>query len=109
VVPGLYGYVSATKWLSDLKVTTFAQDVGYCNKDFDALTKKGDTTIDPAERLKYYQQAGELLVDDVPGPFLYNQANTVIVNPQVTGYTPTATENEWPGYLSSAMTLDKSS
>jgi DMSO/TMAO reductase YedYZ molybdopterin-dependent catalytic subunit len=29
VVPGLYGYVSATKWLTDLKVTTFAEDVGY--------------------------------------------------------------------------------
>ena len=29
VVPGLYGYVSATKWLVDLKVTRFAADVGY--------------------------------------------------------------------------------
>jgi DMSO/TMAO reductase YedYZ molybdopterin-dependent catalytic subunit len=29
VVPGLYGYVSATKWVTDLKVTTFAQDEGY--------------------------------------------------------------------------------
>lgn len=29
VVPGLYGYVSATKWLTELKVTTFAQDQGY--------------------------------------------------------------------------------
>ncbi len=29
VVPGLYGYVSATKWLTSLKVTTFAQDHGY--------------------------------------------------------------------------------
>lgn len=29
VVPGLYGYVSATKWLTELRVTTFADDVGY--------------------------------------------------------------------------------
>ncbi|MDN4615274.1 molybdopterin-dependent oxidoreductase [Leifsonia sp. F6_8S_P_1B] len=29
VVPGLYGYVSATKWLSELTVTTFAADQGY--------------------------------------------------------------------------------
>lgn len=29
VVPGLYGYVSATKWVTELKVTTFADDVGY--------------------------------------------------------------------------------
>lgn len=29
VVPGLYGYVSATKWVRELKVTTFAADQGY--------------------------------------------------------------------------------
>jgi DMSO/TMAO reductase YedYZ molybdopterin-dependent catalytic subunit len=29
VVPGLYGYVSATKWVVDLKVTTYAKDQGY--------------------------------------------------------------------------------
>ena len=29
VVPGLYGYVSATKWVVELKVTTFAEDLGY--------------------------------------------------------------------------------
>ncbi|WP_347813856.1 molybdopterin-dependent oxidoreductase [Allobranchiibius sp. GilTou38] len=29
VVPGLYGYVSATKWLTQLKVTTYAKDQGY--------------------------------------------------------------------------------
>ncbi|WP_310050943.1 molybdopterin-dependent oxidoreductase [Arthrobacter ginsengisoli] len=29
IVPGLYGYVSATKWVTGLKVTRFADDVGY--------------------------------------------------------------------------------
>ncbi|MDQ1537132.1 MAG: hypothetical protein QOE58_1525, partial [Actinomycetota bacterium] len=29
VVPGLYGYVSATKWVTELKVTTFHDDQGY--------------------------------------------------------------------------------
>ncbi|MCX6502718.1 MAG: molybdopterin-dependent oxidoreductase [Microbacterium sp.] len=29
VVPGLYGYVSATKWLTGLTVTTFAKDEAY--------------------------------------------------------------------------------
>ncbi|WP_127571830.1 molybdopterin-dependent oxidoreductase [Georgenia faecalis] len=29
VVPGLYGYVSATKWVVDLKVTRFGEDEGY--------------------------------------------------------------------------------
>ena len=29
VVPGLYGYVSATEWLTDIKVTTFAAETAY--------------------------------------------------------------------------------
>jgi DMSO/TMAO reductase YedYZ molybdopterin-dependent catalytic subunit len=29
IVPGLYGYVSATKWLKELRVTRFADDAGY--------------------------------------------------------------------------------
>lgn len=29
VVPGLFGYVSATKWVTELKVTTFAQEAAY--------------------------------------------------------------------------------
>lgn len=29
VVPGLYGYVSATKWVTELKITTFAADEAY--------------------------------------------------------------------------------
>ena len=29
VVPGLYGYVSATKWVTDINVTTFASAVAY--------------------------------------------------------------------------------
>jgi DMSO/TMAO reductase YedYZ molybdopterin-dependent catalytic subunit len=29
IVPGLYGYVSATKWLTELRVTRFADDEGY--------------------------------------------------------------------------------
>ena len=38
VVPGLYGYVSATKWVVELRVTTFAADMGYWTpRGWDAL------------------------------------------------------------------------
>ncbi|GAA2230794.1 molybdopterin-dependent oxidoreductase [Promicromonospora sukumoe] len=38
VVPGLYGYVSATKWVTSLKVTTFDADEGYWTpRGWDAL------------------------------------------------------------------------
>ncbi|MEJ3405497.1 molybdopterin-dependent oxidoreductase [Rathayibacter sp. YIM 133350] len=42
VVPGLYGYVSATKWVTELKVTTFAADQGY-------WTDKGWTARGPVK------------------------------------------------------------
>ena len=29
IVPGLYGYVSATKWLQEIRLTTFADEQGY--------------------------------------------------------------------------------
>lgn len=29
VIPGIYGYVSAVKWLEEIKLTTFAEDEGY--------------------------------------------------------------------------------
>jgi hypothetical protein len=29
VTPGLYGYVSATKWVTDIKVTTFRGNYAY--------------------------------------------------------------------------------
>jgi oligopeptide transport system substrate-binding protein len=102
-------YPDPQNWLSVYWTcdATFAQRVGYCNEELDALTEQGDTTIDPDERITYYEQAGEILIDDVPGPFLFNDIGNFVVSPNVTGYTPTATEVQWPGNLSSLMTLDK--
>ncbi len=91
-------------WTCD---STFAERVGYCNEEVDRLATLGDTTVDPAERIKYYEQAGQILIDDVPAPYLYSLAGVFVVNPNVTGYTPTGSEVEWPGSLSSLMTIDK--
>src|SRR5215211_1817116 len=102
-------YPDPQNWLSVFWTcgSTFAKRVGYCNEEFDKLVKQGDTTVDQDERISYYEQAGQILIDDVPGPFLYNLAAVFVVNPAVTGYTPTASEVEWPGELSSLMTIDK--
>jgi peptide/nickel transport system substrate-binding protein len=81
--------------------------VSYCNEEFDALVEQGDTTTDPEERLTYYEQAGEILVDDVPAVFIANLSQQFVVNPAVTGYTPIASDVEWPGSLASQMTIDK--
>jgi oligopeptide transport system substrate-binding protein len=86
---------------------TFAQRVGYCNEEFDRLTELGDTTVDPEERLDYYAQASEILVEDQPAPFIFHPAAVFVVKPNVTGYTATPSESEWPGQFSSLMTIDK--
>ncbi len=42
IVPGLYGYVSATKWVVDLEVSTFADSMGY-------WTDKGWSELGPVK------------------------------------------------------------
>jgi len=86
---------------------TFAQRLGYCNEELDAITEQGDTTVDPDERIGFYEQASEILVEDVPGPFLFNEVANFVVSPNVTGITPTSADTQWPGNISSLMTLDK--
>jgi oligopeptide transport system substrate-binding protein len=102
-------YPDPQNWLSVYYTcdSTFAERVSYCNEEFDALVDKGDTTIDPDERLTYYEQAGQILVDDVPAVFIANLTQQFVVKPAVTGYTPIASDVEWPGSLASQMTLDK--
>jgi len=102
-------YPDPQNWLSVYYTcdSSFAERVGYCNEEFDRLTELGDTTIDPDERLTHYEQAGEVLVDDVPAVFLANLSQQFVVNPTVTGYTPTPSDVEWPGYSASLMTIDK--
>jgi ABC-type transport system substrate-binding protein len=93
----------STYWTCDSSLNR----VGYCNEEFDALTAQGDTTVDETERMPFYEQAGQLLVDDVPSPFIYNPTGNFVVSSKVTGITPTSQEFTWPGYSGSIMTMDK--
>lgn len=63
VVPGLYGYVSATKWLTELRVTTFAKDEGY-------WTPRGWSALGPVKTQSRI---------DVPGAGATVPAGTVAV------------------------------
>ncbi len=101
-------YPDPQNWLSAVwTCDSGLNNVGYCNEQFDELTALGDSTIDTAARLTSYEQAGQLLVDDVPATFLLNPSGIFVVNPAVTGYTPTPSEVEWPGSASSLMTITK--
>lgn len=102
-------YPDAQNWLSVYWTcdATFAKRFGYCNPEFDAIVGQADVEPDPDRRAELYQQAGEILVQDQPGPFLYNLSNNVLVKPNVTGYTATTLDVEWPGQFTSLLTIDK--
>lgn len=101
-------YPDPQNWLSVFWKcdATFAQRIGYCNEEFDALVTEADQLADQEARVTLYEEASQLLVDDLPSAFLYNLSVTDLVKPNVTGYTPTASEPLWPGQFSSLMTLD---
>ncbi len=88
--------------------TSFALDVGFCDPRFDTLIDQADREADPAERLGLYQQAGEILVSDVPGVFLSHGIFLYLVKPEVTGNTPTSIDAGWPGQTTSLLTADVS-
>ncbi|PZU43236.1 MAG: oxidoreductase [Arsenicicoccus sp.] len=59
VVPGLYGYVSATKWVTELKVTRFDADEGYWTPR--GWSERGP--IKTASRIDVPRSGGELEPD----------------------------------------------
>ncbi|MDQ6936045.1 MAG: molybdopterin-dependent oxidoreductase [Actinomycetota bacterium] len=62
VVPGLYGYVSATKWVTDLEVTRFSDFTGY-------WTRKGwakQAPIHTESRIDVPRQFGSVTAGKVP-------------------------------------------
>ena len=85
-------YPDPQNWLSVYWTcdATFAQRVAYCNEEFDGLTELGDTTVDPG-RAHRILRAGRarfwLTISRVRSSI--NLLGVFVVNPAVTGYTPT--------------------
>jgi len=79
---------------------------GYCNEELDALVAEGDMTLEMADRVPLYEEAGHVLVTDLPGVFISSSAKTFLVKPEVTGYVATPVDLEWPGLFTSLATLD---
>ena len=85
---------------------TGATRVGYKSAEFDALVNQADVELDPAKRAELYQQASQVLVDDLPTAFMYHLANVFLVKPELTGYTQTVGDSSYPGQWGSWLTLD---
>jgi oligopeptide transport system substrate-binding protein len=102
-------YPDPQNWLSiywTCGSTIHAGLAGYCNEDFDVLIRQADEELDAERRIALYEEAGQLLVEDVPGVFAYNLATVVVIKPEVTGYQATASDYFYPGQWSSLTTLD---
>ncbi|MFN7036602.1 MAG: peptide ABC transporter substrate-binding protein, partial [Bellilinea sp.] len=98
-------------WLSVYWMSTseFARRYGFANAEMDALMKKGDTTLDPQERLTYYDQAQKLLVDTAAVIFMVNNVNSYLVKPWVKGIVFTPQDAGWPGDVDPlTITIDTS-
>jgi ABC-type transport system substrate-binding protein len=78
----------------------------WANADYDALVREaGGFTGDPAERIKMFQDAERILVEDVGGVFVYHQTPGDLIKPYIKGPALEPDDNgvsawHWPGFSS---------
>jgi oligopeptide transport system substrate-binding protein len=91
-------YPDQQNWLSVYwKTGAFGERIGYSNAEFDALVNQADVELDPVKRAELYQQAQDLLVAGAPVAFMWNNVNTYLVKPWITGYVQTPQDSGWIG------------
>jgi oligopeptide transport system substrate-binding protein len=91
-------YPDEQNWLSVYwKTGAFGERIGYSNPDLDALLVQADTELDPATRAQLYADAQRMLTDGAPVAFMWNNVNSYLVKPWVTGIVKTPQDSGWPG------------
>ncbi|MBK9625961.1 MAG: peptide ABC transporter substrate-binding protein [Rhodocyclaceae bacterium] len=63
-----------------------SNDGKYNNPAYDEVIDKAKITLDPAERMKLYQDAERILAQDFPAAFMYHYSNRRMIKPWVKGY-----------------------
>ncbi len=91
-------YPDPQNWLSVYwKTGAFGERIGYSNPQLDELLSQADSTLDPNERLQLYDQAQKMLLDNAPIAVVWNNVNSYLVNPRITGIVQTPQDSGWPG------------
>jgi len=91
-------YPDPQNWLSVYwKTGGFGERIGYSNPELDAILSEADTTTDPAKRSELYAQAQDMLVEGGPVAFMWNNVNSYLVKPWVTGLKTTPQDSGWAG------------
>jgi oligopeptide transport system substrate-binding protein len=103
-------YPDPQNWLSVYwKTGGFGERIAYSNADFDTLVNQADVELDPAKRADLYQQAQDVLLDSIPGGFIWNSINSYLVKPWVKGVITTPQDADWAGSINPAgITIDAS-
>lgn len=83
----------------------FAENVGYCNPEYDALVARVDREMDPEARIRLAEEAQRLLLADAPAVFGFTFPQIFLVKPYLTGYSPSAPNQYWPGWWT-PLTVD---
>ncbi len=84
----------------------FAANIGYCNPAYDALVAAADSELDPEERIRLAEESQRLLIADAPAIFGSRWDVVLLVKPSVTGYSPSAPNQYFPGWWT-PLTVDK--
>ena len=67
----------------------------YSNKEVDKLLVEGRTTLDQNKRLEIYKKVSEIMHEDAPIGFLWQQVNIHGVNKKFDWWKPRADQNIW--------------
>ncbi|GAA0830440.1 ABC transporter substrate-binding protein [Streptosporangium amethystogenes subsp. fukuiense] len=82
-------YPSAENYLtpifSTVAIKTGSNYAGWSNKEFDELLVKGDTAPTPEEGLKFYQQADDVLIKELPYIPVYFYRNNAAFSKNIKG------------------------
>lgn len=63
-------------------------ETGYRNLEFDKLIEQARQERDPQKRLQLYQQAEDMIIEDVPWILLFHSEDSVLVKPYIRDYFP---------------------
>ncbi len=88
--------ISRSSWIGDyLDPSTFLElflteggnnKTGWSNADYDALVRQAAQTVDQDERYRLFQQAEQILLDELPIIPIYTYVNKRLVNESVQGW-----------------------
>jgi oligopeptide transport system substrate-binding protein len=95
-------YLHPSDWLNPVfnsggAVGNANNTVGFSDPAFDKLATQADSTVDDAAALKLYQQAQQVLIDDVPVIFMNIGVAAPLVNPRVLNLKTSDLDGGVPG------------